>query len=60
VVNLDPGTAHEGVTVIPAALGLPPVFTVRDLLAEENHSWRIGRNYVRLEPGKSHVLRVER
>jgi starch synthase (maltosyl-transferring) len=60
VVNLDPGTAHEGVTVIPAALGLPPVFTVRDLLAEENHSWRIGRNYVRLEPGKSHVLWVER
>jgi starch synthase (maltosyl-transferring) len=60
VVNLDPGTAHEGVTVIPAALGLPPVFTARDLLAEENHSWRIGRNYVRLEPGKSHVLGVER
>jgi starch synthase (maltosyl-transferring) len=60
VVNLDPRTAHEGVTVIPAALGLPPVFTVRDLLAEEDHSWRIGRNYVRLEPGKSHVLRVER
>jgi starch synthase (maltosyl-transferring) len=60
VVNLDPFGVHEGVTVIPAAFGLPPVFTVRDLLADEEHSWRTGRNYVRLEPGKSHVLRVER
>jgi starch synthase (maltosyl-transferring) len=58
VVNLDPRTAQEGVCVTPAALGLPPVFTVRDLLADEEHSWRIGRNYVRLEPGKSHVLHV--
>ena len=60
VVNLDPRDAQEGVTVVPAALGLPPAFTVRDLLADEDHAWRIGRNYVRLEPGKSHVLRVER
>jgi starch synthase (maltosyl-transferring) len=60
VVNLDPRAAHEGVTVIPAALGLPPVFNVRDLLAEEDHSWRIGRNYVRLEPGAAHVLHVRR
>jgi starch synthase (maltosyl-transferring) len=60
VVNLDPFGMHEGVTVIPAAFGLPPVFTVRDLLADEEHSWRIGRNYVRLEPGASHVLHVRR
>jgi starch synthase (maltosyl-transferring) len=60
VVNLDPFRTHEGVTVIPAAFGLPPVFTVRDLLADEEHSWRIGRNYVRLEPGGSHVLHVRR
>jgi starch synthase (maltosyl-transferring) len=60
VVNLDPRGAQEGVTVIPAALGLPPAFTVRDLLADENHAWRIGRNYVRLEPGQSHVVHVRR
>jgi starch synthase (maltosyl-transferring) len=55
-VNLDPHTAQEGVVVVPVALGLPPAFTVRDLLGEDAFSWRIGRNYVRLEPGKSHVL----
>jgi starch synthase (maltosyl-transferring) len=60
VVNLDPRHPQEGVAVIPAALGLPPAFTVRDLLADENHAWRIGRNYVRLEPGQSHVLHVRR
>jgi starch synthase (maltosyl-transferring) len=60
VVNLDPLHSQEGVTVIPAALGLPPAFTVRDLLADEDHAWRIGRNYVRLDPGQSHVLHVRR
>jgi starch synthase (maltosyl-transferring) len=60
VVNLDPRHPQEGVTVIPAALGLPPAFTVRDLIADESHAWRIGRNYVRLEPGQSHVLHVRR
>jgi len=60
VVNLDPRHPQEGVTVIPAALGLPPAFTVRDLLADENHAWRIGRNYVRLGPGQSHILHVRR
>jgi starch synthase (maltosyl-transferring) len=60
VVNLDPRHPQEGVTVIPAALGLPPAFTVRDLLADENHAWRIGRNYIRLGPGQSHVLHVRR
>ncbi|HET7759398.1 MAG TPA: alpha-1,4-glucan--maltose-1-phosphate maltosyltransferase [Gaiellaceae bacterium] len=60
VVNLDPRGAQEGVTVIPAALGLPPAFTVRDLLAGDDHAWRIGRNYVRLDPGQAHVLHVRR
>ena len=58
VVNLDPRHPQEGVTVIPAALGLPPAFSVRDLLVDENHAWRIGRNYVRLDAGQSHVLDV--
>ena len=39
-------------------LGLPPAFEVRDLLAGETFRWRIGRNYVRLEPGKAHILQV--
>jgi starch synthase (maltosyl-transferring) len=57
-VNLDPLAAHEGVVLIPDSLGLPPAFGVRDLLAEEAHVWRIGRNFVRLDPGKSHVMGV--
>jgi starch synthase (maltosyl-transferring) len=60
VVNLDPRSVQEGVTVIPAALGLPPAFNVRDVLRDEDFAWRIGRNYVRLEPGQSHVLHVQR
>jgi len=60
VVNLDSTAVQEGVTVVPAALGLPPAFTARDLLADEEFPWRIGRNYVRLDPGKSHVLHVTR
>ena len=46
--------------MIPVALGLPPAFMVRDLLNGGEFAWRIGRNYVRLDPGKSHVLKVTR
>jgi starch synthase (maltosyl-transferring) len=61
VVNLDPHNTQEGLTVIPAYLGLPPVFTVHDLLSDERFNWRIGPNYVRLEPGvrQAHLLAVE-
>ena len=45
--------------MIPAELGLPPAFTVTDLLHGESFQWRIGPNYVRLDPGQSHVNRVE-
>jgi starch synthase (maltosyl-transferring) len=58
-VNLDPFSWQEGVAIIPASLGLPPAFGARDLLGGETYGWRIGRNYVALAPGKSHVLRVE-
>ena len=36
---------------------LPPSFTVHDLLTDERYQWRIGANYVRLEPGvrQAHV-----
>ncbi|HEY5240740.1 MAG TPA: alpha-1,4-glucan--maltose-1-phosphate maltosyltransferase, partial [Polyangiaceae bacterium] len=61
VVNIDPHQAQAGLAIIPAELGLPPVFTVRDLLCGERFQWRIGPNYVRLEPGvrQAHVNLVE-
>ncbi len=61
VVNLDPHHPQEGLAVIPAALGLPPAFTVHDLLTDARYDWRIGRNYVRLVPGaqQAHILRVQ-
>jgi starch synthase (maltosyl-transferring) len=58
VVNLDPRAAQEGVCVLPVATGLPPAYRVRDLLGDGDWTWHVGRNYVRLAPGKRHVLRV--
>ncbi len=59
VVTLDPVSAQEGVVVIPYGLGLPPVFTVTDLLSCESFDWRMGRNFVRLDPYRvAHLLRV--
>ena len=60
VVNIDPRWAQEGVVVLPAELGLPPTFSVVDELGGDRYTWHLGRNYVRLEPGKSHVLTIER
>jgi starch synthase (maltosyl-transferring) len=61
VVNLDPHQAQEGMTLIPAGLGLSASFIARDLLSDERYQWRTGANYVRLEPGirQAHLLRVE-
>jgi starch synthase (maltosyl-transferring) len=61
VVNIDPHQIQEGLAIVPASLGLPPSFTVHDLLSDEYFQWRIGPNYVRLEPGvrQAHVNRVE-
>jgi starch synthase (maltosyl-transferring) len=61
IVNLDPAQPQEGVAIVPAALGLPPTFRVRDLLDDKPYTWHVGRNYVRLEPGvrQAHVLRAE-
>ncbi len=55
-----PHNVQEGVAHVPAHLGLPPVFTVEDLLTGEHFDWRIGENYVRLDPHgrQTHVLRV--
>jgi starch synthase (maltosyl-transferring) len=58
VVNLDAHVAQEGVAILPAALGFPPAFTAKELLADQTFTWNTGRNYVRLGPGQSHILRV--
>lgn len=59
VVNIDPHEIHEGLIVIPAHLDLPPVFPIRDLLADARYEWRLGGNYVQLAPGRAHLARVE-
>jgi starch synthase (maltosyl-transferring) len=58
VVNLDPRAAQLGVCVVPVSTGLPPAYPVRDLLSGETWTWRIGRNYVKLAAGQSHLLRI--
>jgi starch synthase (maltosyl-transferring) len=56
VVNLDTTWPQEGLVTVPAHLGLPPAFEVTDELHGGTFTWRIGGNYVRLEPGASHEL----
>jgi starch synthase (maltosyl-transferring) len=60
-VNLDAHHTQEGSVTIPAHLGLPPAFGVTDLLSGERFDWRIGPNYVRLDPWtrQAHILRVD-
>jgi starch synthase (maltosyl-transferring) len=61
VVSVDPHQTHEGLAIVPASLGLPPSFMAHDLLTDERFRWRIGPNYIRLEPGvrQAHVIRAE-
>jgi starch synthase (maltosyl-transferring) len=60
VVNLDPHHAQEGLVHVPYELGVPPAFAVDDLLDGSEYTWRLGGNYVRLDPAEraGHVLRV--
>jgi starch synthase (maltosyl-transferring) len=58
VVNTDPFADREGVAIVPASLGLPPTFRAEELLSQQTFTWQTGRNYVRLGPGQSHVLKV--
>jgi len=60
VVNLDPTATQRGVCILPVSTGLPPAYRVRDLLADTEWTWHIGRNFIELAPGKSHVLKVVR
>ena len=56
--NLDPHGPREDVVVVPPDAGLPDEFPVRDLLSGERYRWRVGRNYVGLAPGQSHVMKI--
>jgi starch synthase (maltosyl-transferring) len=58
VVNLDPFAAEEGVCIVPVSTGLPPTYHVRELLTEQDWAWHLGRNFVRLAPGQSHIVRI--
>ena len=57
-VNLDPFQPREDVVVVPPGRGYPDEFPVRDLLTGERYRWRVGRNYVGLVPGGSHLLKL--
>ncbi|MDQ6816545.1 MAG: alpha-1,4-glucan--maltose-1-phosphate maltosyltransferase [Actinomycetota bacterium] len=61
VVNIDPHQTQAGVAVVPASLGSAPSFTAHDLLSGERYQWRIGPNFVQLQPGlrQAHVIRIE-
>lgn len=58
VVNIDSTARRTGVCDIPANLGLPASFTVRDELTGLTWPWSHGRNYVSLDAGRSHVLSI--
>jgi starch synthase (maltosyl-transferring) len=60
VVNLDPHRAQEGLVQVPYELGVPPAFAVEDVIDGNEYIWRLGGNYVRLDPAEraGHVLRV--
>jgi len=58
VVNLDPFAEQAGVCVVPVWLDFPPAFDGRELLTDQAFTWRSGRNYVKLGPGKAHVIKV--
>jgi starch synthase (maltosyl-transferring) len=57
-VNLDPHAPHEGLFEIPDDMGFAEDLEVRDVLNDVDYSWQRGANYVRLEPGGAHVMRV--
>ena len=57
-VNLDAKGAREGLVVVPDELALPASFPATDLLTGKRFAWKTGGNYVSLDPGQAHLLRV--
>jgi starch synthase (maltosyl-transferring) len=63
VVNLDPRWVQSGwLDLDIEALGVDAgaSYAVHDLLSGARFTWQGRRNFVRLEPGMGHVLRLER
>jgi starch synthase (maltosyl-transferring) len=60
VVNLNPTTRQVGLIHVPAETGLTERFAVTDLLSSAIYDWRVGGNYVALDPGAAHVMAVRR
>jgi starch synthase (maltosyl-transferring) len=59
VVNLDPFSERDGLAILPPSLGFPDDFEADELLSGRRFRWRTGRNYVKLGPGQSHIVRLE-
>ncbi len=57
-VNLDTAATREGLVTVPDSLGLASSFPAVDVLSGKRYAWKTGGNYVALEPGRAHVLRV--
>ena len=60
VVNLDPKLRQVGLVHVPDETGLTERFGVTDLLTSAIYDWRVGGNYVALDPGASHVMTIRR
>ena len=45
--------------MVALEVGVPPAFDAHDLLEERDFTWRVGRNYVKLGPGKAHLIKVD-
>jgi starch synthase (maltosyl-transferring) len=58
VVNLDPQTRQVGLVHLPVETGMTERFAVTDLLSSAIYDWRVGGNYVALDPGAAHVMAV--
>jgi starch synthase (maltosyl-transferring) len=56
--NLDPAARQVGLAHVPGDIGLPERFSVIDAVTDGYFDWRVGGNYVALEPGAAHVLTV--
>ena len=58
VVNLDPRTRQVGLVHLPVETGMTERFAVTDLLSSAIYDWRVGGNYVALDPGAAHVMAI--
>ena len=62
VVNLDHQNTQAGwVDLDLIELGVQPAqtFNVHDLLTDRHYRWTGARNYIQLEPGRSHIFHIE-